>query len=205
MKKVKTLLVLIFISCITFAQTVAIGKQVWMHKNLNVNCFRNGDLIPEVKSVEEWKRYGKECKPAWCYYKNDPSNGATYGRLYNWYAVNDPRGLAPLGWHIPTDGEWTTLTNFLGGEDVAGGKLKSTSGWLENGNGTNNSGFTGVPGGQRLPNGEFNPIGHFGTWWSSTEVNTNTARYRYLLFNSGEVNRFYNLKAFGFSVRCLRD
>ena len=93
---------------------VKIGQQVWTTENLNVDKFRNGEIIPEAKSEEEWIEAGDNKKPAWCYYNNDPSNGTKYGKLYNWYAVNDPRGLAPEGWHIPSDKEWDVLTNYLG-------------------------------------------------------------------------------------------
>jgi uncharacterized protein (TIGR02145 family) len=106
---------------------VKIGTQTWMTENLNVSTFRNGDLIPEAKSEEEWKRAGENNQPAWCYYDNDPKNGTKYGKLYNWYAVNDSRGLAPAGWHVPTDAEWTTLSDYLGNEPSK--KMKSTNGW----------------------------------------------------------------------------
>ena len=105
---------------------VAIGSQVWMSTNLNVSTYRNGDVIPQVQDRDAW---AKLTTGAWCYYENNAANGTKYGKLYNWYAVNDARGLAPAGWHIPTDGEWTVLSTYLGGEDVAGKKMKSTSGW----------------------------------------------------------------------------
>ena len=108
---------------------VTIGSQVWMQKNLDVDCFRNGDIIPEVKSNEEWVRYGNEGKPAWCYYNNDPSSGNIYGKLYNWYAVMDSRGLAPTGWIIPGDWEWYQASELLGGDNDAGGGLKAISHW----------------------------------------------------------------------------
>ena len=132
---------------------VKIGQQVWMAQNLNVDKFRNGDIIPEAKTAAEWEKAGENKQAAWCYYNNDPSNGITYGKLYNWYAVNDPRGLAPKGWHIPSDKEWTDLTDYLGGKEQAGAKMKSKEGWIENGNGTNESGFNGLPGGYRRFNG----------------------------------------------------
>ena len=108
---------------------VAIGTQVWTTKNLDVATFRNGDPIPEVKTDDEWLSAGYNKQPAWCYYENKVANGTKYGKLYNWYAVVDARGLSPAGYHIPTDEEWTVLSTFLGGEDVAGKKMKSTSGW----------------------------------------------------------------------------
>jgi uncharacterized protein (TIGR02145 family) len=179
-------------------KSVKIGAQTWMAENLNVSSFRNGDPIPEAKTKEEWEKAGKDGKPAWCYYENDQKNGIKYGKLYNWYAVNDTRGLAPAGWHIPTDAEWTTLENQLG--DDAGKKMKSTSGWNGygcrkcdggssefkkicsackgtqsnssepfSGNGTNSSCFSGLPSGYRDYSGPFYFIGKWGSWWSSTE------------------------------------
>ena len=111
-------------------KSVIIGEQEWMLENLNVAHFRNGEPIPEAKTNDEWERAGMEKTPAWCYYyDNDPENGKKYGKLYNWFAVNDPRGLAPEGWHVPCDNEWTRLTDYLGGEEIAGTKMKNTSGW----------------------------------------------------------------------------
>ncbi len=184
---------------------VAIGKLVWMTENLNVDTFRNGEPIPEVKTNEEWQKAGKNKQPAWCYYDNDPANGKKYGKLYNWFAVNDPRGLAPEGWKIPSDEEWKTLTDHLGGKDAAGTKMKSTSGWIYNGNGTNESGFSGLPGGGRYPSGPFNFIGKDCYWWSSTENNTAIAWFRYLSYLNGGLDRKSINKGEGLSVRCLRD
>jgi len=170
-----------------------------------VATFRNGDPIPEAKTDEEWQKAGENKQPTWCYYGNDPKNGEQYGKLYNWYAVNDPRGLAPEGYHVPTDAEWTQLSDYLGGEDVAGKKMKSTSGWDENGNGSNESGFNGLPGGYRYDNGPFYDFGKFGYWWSSTENDTSYAWDRYLNYNYGDVVRGNTNKQKGLSVRCLRD
>ena len=210
MKKTSLILVLLIgFGCISYAQTVTIGTQVWMTKNLDVSTFRNGDPIPEAKSNEEWKKAGENKQPAWCYYNNDPANGAKYGKLYNWYAVNDSRGLAPSGYHIPSDAEWTKLTDFLGGESVAGKKMKYTDFWADNdgesGNGTNESGFSGLPGGLRNFNGAFYSIGEYGYWWSSTEGVSGSACSRYLSYATGSVYRYYGSKNYGFSVRCLRD
>ena len=110
----------------SFSQSVTIGKQVWMSKNLDLDKFRNGDSIPQAKTYEDWKFYQNYYMPTWCYYNFDSINEKHNGKLYNWYAVNDSRKLCPLGWHVPTDAEWTTLTTFLGGETVAGGKMKQT-------------------------------------------------------------------------------
>jgi hypothetical protein len=106
-----------------------ITKAQRKRENLDVDKFRNGDPIPEAKTDEEWYQATNNKEPVWCYYNNDPANGEKYGKLYNWFAVNDPRGLAPTGYHVPSDAEWTTLTNYLGGESVAGTKMKSTSGF----------------------------------------------------------------------------
>lgn len=184
---------------------VTIGTQVWITKNLNVDKFRNGDPIPQLKLTEDWEKALLNEQPGWCYYDNDPANGEKYGKLYNWYAVNDPRGLAPKGWHVPSDEEWSVLTDYLGGEDGAGTKMKSKSGWEQNGNGTNESGFSGLPGGLRNYNGPFNSIGRFGLWWSSMQENTYSAWFRYLYYDSGLVLSYYYDKEKGLSVRCLRD
>jgi uncharacterized protein (TIGR02145 family) len=111
------------------SQDITIGTQTWTSKNLDVSTFRNGEAIPEAKSKEEWKKAGDNKTAAFCYYEYDSKNGKVYGKLYNWYAVNDSRGLAPKGYHIPSDAEWTILTDFLGGEDIAGKKMKSKDGW----------------------------------------------------------------------------
>lgn len=204
MKKVSLIVSLLIGFCyVSKAQTITIGTQVWMTKNLDVSTFRNGDPIPEAKTKDEWIKAGENKQPAWCYYDNDPKNGAKYGKLYNWYAVNDPRGLAPAGYHIPSNAEWTVLTDFLGSD--AGNKMKSTSGWNANGNGTNSCGFSGLPGGDRSYYGTFGTIGGSGNWWSSTQFGTFTAWYRFLDYDSGDVFMDYGLKGRGFSVRCLRD
>ena len=181
---------------------VTIGTQVWTSKNLDVVTYRNGDVIPQVQDQNAW---AKLTTGAWCYYNNDASNGTKYSKLYNWYAVHDPRGLAPNGYHIPTDEEWKKLTDYLGGESGAGTKMKSTSGWNNNGNGTNSSGFSGLPGGNRTYDGTFGTIGNYGYWWSSTEYVTTNAWCRGLDDDYGFVGRDEYIKENGFSVRCLRD
>ena len=190
------------------SKEVTIGIQVWMSENLNVDKFRNGDPIPEAKTDEEWAKAGRNGEPAWCYYDNNPDNGDRYGKLYNWYAVNDPRGLAPEGWEIPSDEDWSRLADFLGGKSVAGTKMKSTDFWADyegkSGNGTNESGFSGLPGGDRDNSGAFYYVGELGEWWSSTERSTFNAWDRNLGYNYGRVGRNYGRKEGGFSVRCLR-
>ena len=127
---------------------IRIGNQTWMAENLNVDKFRNGDEIPEAKTNKEWQLSGENGQPAWCYYDNDPDNGIKYGKLYNWYAVNDPRGLAPEGWHISTESDWEILIDYLGGEKVGFEKMKSKIGWDQNGN--NASFLTILPAGVKL-------------------------------------------------------
>ena len=200
MKKLLSLLLLLSFNI--KAQDVTIGVQTWASKNLNVSTYRNGDKIPQVQDDNAW---AKLKTGAWCYYENKTANGTTYGKLYNWYAVNDPRGLAPKGYHIPKDAEWTMLTDYLGGDSMAGTKMKSTSGWKNNGNGTNSSGFNGLPGGYRGSYGDFNGIGFVGFWWSSSEGNTNDAWYRFLLNDAGNVDRDGGSKRGGFSVRCIKE
>ena len=183
--------------------SVLIGTQYWMDKNLELTTYRNGDLIPYVTDPTAWASL---TTGAWCYYNNDPSSG--YGKLYNWYAVNDSRGLAPQGWHIPTDAEWTTLSTLLGGTSAAGGKMKTTgtTRWTSPNTGaTNESGFAGLPGGGGYFNGTFSYIDNYGYWWSSTEYNTSLAWFRVLVYVNGSVERSYFNKEIGFSVRCLRD
>ena len=179
---------------------VSIGKQVWTTKNLEAETYRNGEAIPQVQDAAAWSKLSTG---AWCYYENNTANGTTYGKLYNWFAVNDARGLAPKGYHIPTDAEWTILSENLG--DQAGTKMKSTTGWNEDGNGTNESGFAGLPGGYRTNDGNFYYVGASGNWWSLSESNTDVAWYRNLSDDDGNVYRSFNDKQFGFSVRCLRD
>jgi uncharacterized protein (TIGR02145 family) len=194
---------------------IQIGNQKWLTNNLDVSTFRNGVPIPEAKTATEWENAGKERKPAWCYYDNDPKNGEKYGKLYNWYAVNDRRGLAPKGWHIPTDAEWIQLVVFLGIVE-AGTKMKSKEDWKsyegKNGNGTNESGFLGFPGGIRHFGGTFHAIGEFGNWWSSTDGSagdpfggTNNAWSRILGNDIGYLDRGYSRNGYGLSVRCLVD
>jgi uncharacterized protein (TIGR02145 family) len=184
--------------------TVRIGPQIWAVANLNVITFRNGDSIREAKTNNEWVKAGESGKPAWCYYNNDPANGLKYGRLYNWYAVNDPRGLAPVGWTLSSDADWAKLTYYLKGQGAAGNKMKSTSGWSEGNNGTNESGFTGLPGGYRVENGAFVNLGTISTWWSSTESRELSAIDHYIAL-SGSLVGSSSPKQRGESVRCLRN
>ena len=183
--------------------TVIIGTQIWAEANLNVSTFRNGDTIQEAKTFKEWVAAGESGKPAWCYYNNDPGIGKKYGKLYNWFAVTDPRELAPAGWTLPESADWAKLINFLGGPGAAGSKLKSTTGWNEGSIGSNDTGFTGYPGGYRIENGIFQNIGSIGIWWSTTENNPLSAVDHYLA-QSNSLSRSTSPKQRGESVRCIK-
>jgi len=183
--------------------TVTIGTQTWLKENLKVTKYRNGDKIPNVTDNKQW---GALRTGAYCDYDNISNNNTIYGRLYNCFTVVDSRNLCPTGWHVPTETEWKTLIKYLGGEEIAGGKLKSATGWFgPNTEATNSSGFTGLPGGQRTSDGTFRTIGNNGGWWSTTKHMFKHA------FN-GSVNTYgayidncdYD-KMFGLSVRCIKD
>jgi len=189
---------------------IKIGEQIWMSRNLDVSTFANGDLIPEAKTREEWNLASDNHLPAWCYYDNDTAIGRKYGKLYNWYAVADRRGLAPKGWHIPSDMEWKKLFDHLGGTRKAGNELKSSSLWSRRGNGNNSSGFTGLPGGDRdasndgYGGGYFGYINIYAFWWTSTKNKVKDA-LSYSLFQDGLVRRRFSQKGEGYSVRCIKD
>lgn len=193
--------------------------QTWMQKNLDVSHYRNGDVIPQVTDPATWTNL---TTGAWCYYNNDPALGAVYGKLYNWYAVNDSRGLAPSGWHVPSESDWskfvkcidhnadTTYQNW--NSTSAGGALKEagTSHWIAPNTGaTNTSGFGGLPAGMRYNyDGHFNDIGYTSIWWSSTEDNTNYAWGHLIDYDSEAFGRNdgpLEFKKNGFSVRCIKD
>jgi len=195
-------------------EIIKIGDQQWSSKNLDVDSFKNGEMIPECKSDDEWKDRGENGSPAWCYFDNDQMNGEKYGKLYNWYAVNDQRGLAPIGWHIPTRDEWLELDGILG-EEVAGIKVKSTTGWNDDGNGTNESGFNGLPGAFRMAFGQFGDdytsVGDIGCWYSSTEKlkeNGDSTIMAYQIDLSKEktnLGMIDDYKYNGCYVRCIKD
>ena len=184
---------------------VKIGNQEWMAENLVATTFNNGDTIMEAKTNQQWYFAYDNKIPAWCYYNNDSSNDKTCGKLYNWFAVNDPRGLAPKDWHIPDDDEWEQAEIFLGGRDNAGIKLKSKYGWYNVGGGTNISGFNGMPGGCRWTHGEFRDFEKSGFWWSSSALRIDHAWGRGLSHYSTAVEKLYEEKGIGFSVRCIKD
>lgn len=189
-------------------RTVTVGKQVWTAENLNVSRYRNGDPVRHAATQEEWLDAAAKGEGAWCYYGNDRGNEEKYGRLYNWYAVNDPRGLAPKGWHVPTDQEWSVLTAFIGGEDVAGGKMKESrrSLWrTPNEAATNSSGFSALPGGLRGIDGNFIFGRESAYFWTSTEHSPSFAWYRVLNYHAATAVRSGEEKIDGMSVRCVQD
>jgi uncharacterized protein (TIGR02145 family) len=189
-------------------KTIVIGTQEWMAENLKTSIYRNGEPIATNLTDVEWENTINTQNGAWTFYDNDSQNDCPYGKLYNWYAVVDPRHVCPSGWHEPTDAEWTTLTDYLGGESVAGGKMKTTGTqyWESpNTDATNESGFSGLPGGYRDGNGNFIGVGYYGYWWSSSEFDTDYAWLRNLFNNFGYASSYSDYKQNGFSVRCLRD
>jgi uncharacterized protein (TIGR02145 family) len=191
--------------------TVTIGTQVWMVENLKVTKYRNGDPIPNITDNNSWHELTSD---AYCNYDNDSVNASAYGRLYNWYAVNDSRKIAPKGWHVPSDKEWAVLGAFLGGNKIAGGKMKEqgTMHWISpNPVAGSSCGFKGLPGGIRTSyddhHGIFAYIGQIGAFWSSTNRSESEAWMRFLtnydnVLSSGELPTY---KFFGYSVRCVKD
>ena len=194
---------------------IVIGKQTWFKDNLKVSKYNDGTIIPEVNDTALWSTL---TTGAWCYYSKNTSFGVEFGKLYNWYAIagihdaaslNDTslrKKIVPLGYHIPSDAEWTVLTNALGSN--AGGKMKEMGAthWAEtNPETTNSSFFTGLPGGIRISNGTFYFIGEHGYWWSSTGIDPDIAWNRSLGYNSNIVCRSYDNKNYGFSVRFIKD
>lgn len=187
---------------------VIIGNQTWTSQNLDVETFRNGNKIPEAKTQEEWIQATKSKMPAWCHYYNDPENGAKYGKLYNWYAVNDPRGLAPTGWHIPSDEEWSILVKTLGDDKELANKIKYTEGWKNDENGNNSSGLSLVPGGYRYSNGYFDPTGSSAYLWSSSiddKIQGDSIALGRNLSFDGSFQTYWFSKGLGLSVRCVKD
>jgi len=184
--------------------TVKIGTQVWLVENLKTTKYRNGESIPNITNGTTWIEL---TAGAYCDYNNEANNSTDYGRLYNWYAVNDSRNIAPTGCHIATDAEWTTLVNYLGGESVAGLKLKEagTTHWQGASGATNETGFTALPGGNRNDYGTFGYIGSNGVWWSSTSNNTSYAWGRNIYYDDSNVGIANRYKHNGLSVRCLKD
>ena len=199
-------------------QSITNCSQTWLQSNLNVSKYSDGTSIPQVTDPTQWANL---TTGAWCYYGNSLNFGVIYGKLYNWYAVAgiynaaseaNPslrKKLAPVGWHIPTHAEWNYLSNCLGGETVAGGKMKATGPSLWNSPNlaaTNESGFTGLPGGFRTgASSAFQSVSYCGYWWSSSESSPTNIWYRYLDNGDGSLHKEDYYKDFGRSVRCVRD
>ena len=189
--------------------TVNIGNQQWMSENLKVSKYNDGTAIPNITDNAQWQ---SNISGAWAYYNNEEYNNAKYGKLYNWYVVNPTsngnKNVCPTGWHVPSDAEWTVLTDYLGGGSVAGSKMKEVgnTGWFTgNSDATNTSLFTGLPGGYRDNAGNYSIIGSNGYWWSSTESNISRAWTRMLHYGDSSAARNDNYKRAGLSVRCLKD
>ncbi|MCX6328364.1 MAG: fibrobacter succinogenes major paralogous domain-containing protein, partial [Bacteroidia bacterium] len=187
-----------------FYHGVLIVTQLWMKENLKTTKYNDATAIPIITDNTTWSNL---TTPGYCWYNNDVGFKDTYGALYNWYAVSTGK-LCPAGWHVPTDVEWTTLTTYLGGQSVAGGKLKEagTAHWTSPNTGaTNEAGFTALAGGDRSFNGTFGFLGNYGIWWSATEYIAIGAWGRCLENSSGSMlNPNYD-KKYGFSIRCLKD
>jgi uncharacterized protein (TIGR02145 family) len=199
---------------------VKIGNQIWMAENLNVDYFRNGDSIPNAITSDDWRYAADNEQPAWCYYNNSHANGLKYGKLYNWYAVDDPRGLAPEGWRIPTQADFAALITFLGGAEKAINKIKFNQNWKEGNKlinyfsfdwilyflGYNKNVFNGLPGGHRFFDGDFWSIGTLGVWWCSTLFkHYDTSAESLFCVSTFITDNFEIYKCTGVSVRCIKD
>ena len=177
---------------------IKIGEQIWMAENLN---YTKG--IPNIINDTEWGLLkNNNVDIAWCYYDNKQENGDIYGALYTYGAAIK---VCPNDWHLPTDYEWLKLTNYLGGEEIAGKKLKNLTGWLGNGNGTNKFGFSALPGGSRRNDGIFVNVGGNGLWWSATHSNSSDAWVRFLIYDDTEAIHHDAYKSSGYSVRCVKN
>lgn len=185
---------------------VTIGSQCWLGENLKTSRFKDGSLIEEVTNDSAWT---SKTTPAWCSYNNDNANDASYGKLYNWFAANDSRGLCPEGWHLPHDNEWAVLTEYLDPDDeFAGGRMKEAGieHWLTPNEGANNSsGFTGLPGGMRFREGQFDHLGLRGLFWASREDGDFEGYFLTLTYDTPVAHRTHLWKQSGFSCRCVKD
>jgi uncharacterized protein (TIGR02145 family) len=197
------IVVILFTSCVKPKET-KIGNQIWTTSNLDVSTFRNGDKIAEIKSNDDWLKAGENGIPAWCYYENDEKS--SYGKLYNWAAVSDPRGLAPEGWRIPNFEDWNNLINAAGGKYDAPGRLKSSDDWWHKGNGIDKYDFSGLPGGIRIY-GYKGTLHNQGNWWTNTSDETDNTQAKYFtLYVDQEYAQIYSgNKSNGMSVRCIKE
>lgn len=183
---------------------VTLGDQTWMTENLKTSKYRNGDPIPTGLNDDDWSNTSDG---AHAVYDENSSNNATYGKLYNWYTVIDNRNLCPDGWHVPTDAEWSALVDYLGGEGVAGRKLKEagTAHWRSPNEATDKSMFSALPGGQRGWYGKYASLGDYGYWWSSSEGFASASWGWTMVYATDSIKRFNYTWEVGFSVRCIKD
>tara|TARA_B100000508_G_scaffold132802_1_gene122079 strand:- start:35587 stop:36240 length:654 start_codon:yes stop_codon:yes gene_type:complete len=191
-----------------FTKKVRIGKQVWMEHNLNVRKFRNGDIIKRARSKAEWEEAMKNQEPAWCYFNNKKRYDHTFtGKLYNWYAVADSRGLAPAGWRVANSEDWSQLVKFLG-SDVAAEQIRAREGWESFDECTNESGFTAIPGGYRDHSGHFSSVKELGYWWTSKRsiysYSGIDADAIYMDYESDVINIRLDSGS-GLAVRCIKE
>jgi uncharacterized protein (TIGR02145 family) len=185
-------------------QSVVIGTQEWMVENLRTTKYSDGTSIPNITGDTEWEELETG---AWCHYDNNSDYESTYGKLYNWYAVETGK-LCPTGWHVPTDAEWAVLEDYLtanGHDGTEGEALKSASDWVEDENGTDDYGWNGLPSGGRATSGSFGRVGIWGFWWSSSDINLDSTRVHWLGVDRPSLGRSDYSKGNGYSVRCLRD
>lgn len=201
-KFITPILILFCLSCgsnTPLPESITFDQQVWMSKNLDVSTFANGEPIPEAKTDEEWKKAADNHQPAWCYFENDPDHATKYGKLYNYFAVTDPRGLAPKGWHIPNEEEWTLLINTLGGENQAGKKMRKKA-YQENEQVV--FGFCAEAGGYRREDGDFIGLGYYRNWWSNDSTISNIVS---LNPYKNSIHRNSVNPGMGIAVRCIRN
>ena len=196
--------VLLLSNSISAQKEVKIGNQTWMGENLNVNKFRNGNVIQQAQTAEQWEKAGFAKQPAWCYYEMDSKNGKIYGKLYNRFALYDPRGLAPKGWRLPSDKDWELLTAELGGAEVAGAKLKSATAWVEDNNLEDTYGFNALPGGWRDVG--FGGLEDSCTWWSkNSEILEEDTLYYNLSKGIDNLMNYSTSWIMGYFVRCVKE
>lgn len=191
----------------TLIHTIIIGKQTWMTSNLNVSHFKNGDELPQAKNSAEWQKYGKEHKPAWCYYGFDEKNAEKYGKLYNYYAVSDARGLAPEGWHIPVNDDWNKLKETVSQDVTVAGKfLKKEKGW-KGSDGNNKSGFSAVPSGLADGRGYFHYIKTHSYLWSASPLTPKSEAWSFVLYGDSDkaaITRECEALC-GLAIRCVKN
>ncbi len=187
-------------------KTIKIGNQTWMAENLRVTKYMNGDGIPNITDNDEWASLSTG---AFCNYNNTTNLDtiATYGRLYNWYALADPREIAPKGWRVPTNADWNELIELLGGDTIASNALKEAGDrhWADSYESTNSSGFTAIPSGWRDSSKNFTKIGYYCNYWAATETSSNAAAYLYLFFHDSKVWRGNNFKSNSYSLRLIKE